>query len=94
MDITAHVDFTAVALDAGKTGARPVMFRNQGAWLTEIARDWLLGQDGHPQPDLMRQFRTLTHPAQLGARFQVIELSWDPQRPIADAISLAHRLAL
>jgi SAM-dependent MidA family methyltransferase len=94
MDITAHVDFTAVATDAGKTGARPVRFRNQGAWLTEIARDWLLGQDGQPQPELMRQFRTLTHPAQLGGQFHVIELTWDPSRTIADATQLAHRLAL
>ncbi|MCU0749338.1 MAG: SAM-dependent methyltransferase, partial [Akkermansiaceae bacterium] len=53
MDITAHVDFTAVAMDAAKTGARPVLFRNQGAWLTELAREWLIGQEGEPQPDLM-----------------------------------------
>jgi SAM-dependent MidA family methyltransferase len=94
MDITAHVDFTAVAMDAAKTGARAMVFRNQGAWLTEVAREWLIGQEGDPQPDLMREFRTLTHPAQLGGRFHAIEMTWDAWRPIPDEAGLAHRLAL
>jgi SAM-dependent MidA family methyltransferase len=94
MDITAHVDFTAVAMAAAKNGARAMVFRNQGAWLTEVAREWLIGQEGQPQPDLMREFRTLTHPAQLGGRFHAIELTWDARRPIPDEAGLGHRLAL
>jgi SAM-dependent MidA family methyltransferase len=80
-DITAHVDFTAVAEAAISLGGRPVVFRNQGSWLTENSRDWLLGQEGAPQPALMRQFQTLVHPAHLGGSFQILELSWNPATP-------------
>lgn len=80
-DITAHVDFTAVAEAAQRLGGRPVAFRSQGSWLTGNAGDWLLGQEGSPDARLMRQFQTLVHPAHLGGSFQVIELSWDPGHP-------------
>lgn len=75
-DITAHVDFTAVAETAALLGGRAIRFQNQGAWLTEIAREWLLGQEGNPDPGALRQFQTLTHPAHLGRSFHVLELSW------------------
>lgn len=80
-DITAHVDFTAVAEAAISLGGRPVVFRSQGSWLTETARDWLLAQEGAPQATLMRQFQTLVHPAHLGGSFQILELSWNPLQP-------------
>jgi SAM-dependent MidA family methyltransferase len=73
-DITAHVDFTAVAEAARVLGWQARPLRSQGAWLTEIAREWLLAMEGRPQPALLRQFQALTHPAQLGARFQMLEL--------------------
>ena len=73
-DITAHVDFTAVAEAARALGWQAKPLRSQGAWLTETAREWLLAMEGRPQLALLRQFQTLTHPAQLGARFQVLEL--------------------
>ncbi|RYD25130.1 MAG: hypothetical protein EOP87_24960, partial [Verrucomicrobiaceae bacterium] len=60
MDITAHVDFTAVAEAAASLGCVPLVFRNQGAWLTENGRDWLLSMEGTPDPEAFRQFRTLT----------------------------------
>jgi len=91
-DITAHVDFTAVAEAAAGLGGRATEFRNQGAWLTEIAREWLLEQDGTPQPSLLRQFQTLTHPGQLGGSFHVIELSWKQPADIPNPTHLAHRL--
>lgn len=75
-DITAHVDFTAVREAGLALGARNAVLRSQGAWLTELAREWLLEMEGRPQPALLRQFQTLTHPAQLGARFQILELYW------------------
>jgi SAM-dependent MidA family methyltransferase len=75
-DITAHVDFTTVAGAAQALGGRQTVFRNQGSWLTEIARDWLLEMEGNPQPAVLRQFQTLIHPAHLGARFHALELSW------------------
>lgn len=90
VDITAHVDFTAVAEAAISLGGRPVVFRNQGSWLTENSRDWLLAQEGAPQPALMRQFQTLVHPAHLGGSFQVLELSWNPATPAEPG--LHHRL--
>ena len=75
-DITAHVDFTAVAEAAIALGGQPTEFRNQGAWLTETARPWLLDQEGGPQQAALRQFQTLTHPAHLGGCFHILELSW------------------
>lgn len=93
MDITAHVDFTAVAEAAQGLGCRPILFQNQGTWLTTTARDWLLAMEGTPDPSALRQFQTLVHPGHLGRNFHVIELSWhQPGRtlPAADF----HRLAL
>lgn len=75
-DITAHVDFTAVAEAARTLGGCPAVFRDQGAWLTENARDWLLEMEGAPQPAAIRQFQTLTHSAHMGGRFHFMELSW------------------
>ena len=75
LDITAHVDFTAVEEAAQALGWQKTIFRNQGAWLTEIARDWLLEMEGQPRPAELRQFQTLTHPAQLGGSFHVLEIS-------------------
>jgi SAM-dependent MidA family methyltransferase len=74
LDITAHVDFTAVAEAAEALGWQQSALRSQGAWLTETARDWLLEMEGKPQAAALRQFKTLTHPAQLGRAFQALEL--------------------
>lgn len=93
IDITAHVDFTAVAEAALVLGAVPTVFRSQGAWLTEIGRDWLLSQEGSPDAALLRQFQTLTHPAHLGASFHVLELTWNQPGRIP-APDVLHRLAL
>lgn len=75
-DITAHVDFTAVAEAAATLGGHPSPLRSQGTWLTATARDWLLAQEGNPDAALLRQFQTLTHPAHLGRAFHVLEISW------------------
>ncbi len=91
-DITAHVDFTAVAEAAASLGGHATEFRNQGAWLTETAREWLLELDGNPQPALLRQFQTLIHPAHLGGSFQILELSWSRGASPQDPAALAHRL--
>ncbi len=93
IDITAHVDFTAVAEAAITLGCQPHVFRNQGAWLTEIGRDWLLAQEGNPDFSALRQFQTLTHPAHLGGGFHILELSWN--RPtVGLSTADCHRLAL
>ncbi len=93
LDITAHVDFTAVAEAAIALGCQPIAFLNQGAWLTEIGREWLLSQEGQPQLDALRQFQTLTHPAHLGGSFQVLEVSWNQAGNELSARD-RHRLAL
>jgi SAM-dependent MidA family methyltransferase len=93
IDITAHVDFTAVAEAALSLGCQPGEFRNQGAWLTEIGRDWLLSLEGQPAPAALREFQTLTHPAHLGASFHVLELHWN--QPVrSPSAGNFHRLAL
>ena len=94
VDITAHVDFTAVAESAMEIGCFPRVFRNQGTWLTEVGRDWLLSLEGAPQTDLLRQFQTLTHPSHLGGSFHILELAW--KTPAVPALTAAdsHRLAL
>ena len=91
-DISAHVDFTAVAEAAASLGGRATEFRDQGAWLTEVGREWLLEQDGNPQPSSLRQFQTLVHPGHLGRSFHVLELSWNPAVEPRDPAALAHRL--
>lgn len=92
-DLTAHVDFTAVANAGIDLGCPPVRYQSQSAWLTTEARELLMELDGRPDPETVRQFQTLTHPAQLGARFQVLELSCGEDSPTLPA-SDRHRLAL
>lgn len=91
-DITAHVDFSAVARATMNLGGHAIEFHNQGAWLTEIARDWLTSREGNLSANEARQFQTLTHPAQLGGKFQVLEISWNPQATPKDAACLTRRL--
>lgn len=78
-DITAHVDFTAAADAAVALGCRINSTKTQSAWLTEAAREFLLSMEGRPDPSLLRQFQSLTHPGQLGARFHVLDFSWNPE---------------
>ncbi len=93
IDITAHVDFTAVAEAALKLGGQPCRFSSQGSWLTSHARPWLLAQEGKPDLVGLRQFQTLTHPAHLGGSFHVLEIAWNnPQVQLS--ASDFHRLAL
>lgn len=75
IDITAHVDFTAATRAAESLGCRHLVLRNQSSWLTALAREWLLAQEGQPDFAGLRQFQTLTHPGHLGTRFHILELS-------------------
>jgi SAM-dependent MidA family methyltransferase len=95
-DITAHVDFTELTRAARALGWQLTHFASQGSWLTGLAREWLLEQEraGHIDPALLRNFHTLTHPAQLGARFHAIEFAWNdpaatPPAPAAEQDRLA-----
>lgn len=93
IDITAHVDFTAVAEAALEVGCRPTSFASQGVWLTRLAQDWLLDQEGKPDVSGLRQFQTLTHPSHLGVTFHVLELAWNQGEGILSSTD-SHRLAL
>jgi SAM-dependent MidA family methyltransferase len=75
LDLTAHVDFSALAEASQNLGWQPAALCSQGTWLTRIARDWLMDMEGNPQAAALRQFQTLTHPAHLGGAFQVLELT-------------------
>ena len=88
-DITAHVDFTDLTREAETIGWHPTHFSSQGSYLTHQATEMI--QNGEMNdPKTIAQFRSLTHPAHLGASFHVIEFekSKDP------TLQVMHRLAL
>ncbi len=73
-DITAHVDFTALAKAGEEAGWTTIGFPDQQRFLMGIAHDELSGVDG-PRvglPENLRAWNTLTHPGHLGLRFQVL----------------------
>ena len=88
-DITAHVDFTDLAKAAIAIGHAPPPCNGAGSYLTQLARS-LLRSGGTDDPKTIAQFQSLTHPAHLGAKFHVIEMSRSPEIPP----QVAHRLAL
>jgi len=78
-DLTVHVDFTAAAEAAEALGMEPARFQPQEKFLIETGRDWIESLAGLSQEErapLVRQFQTLTHPAQLGGRFHALEFAW------------------
>lgn len=81
IDITAHVDFDALAEELRALGGRVLRFEPQGRFLTELARPWLLGLEGRSDDAARKEllaFQTLTHPGHLGARFHVMEAEFGP----------------
>jgi SAM-dependent MidA family methyltransferase len=74
-DLTAHVDFSAIA-DAGeRASARTIAYATQAQFLTKICA--LDSTDGGLKPEgwtpaQRRQFQTLTHPEHLGNAFRVL----------------------
>ena len=71
LDITAHVDFTALAEEARSAGFAPQALESQGAFLTKAAAGILRGMEGQVDLQFIRQFQTLTHPGHLGSRFSL-----------------------
>jgi SAM-dependent MidA family methyltransferase len=88
-DITAHVDFTDLAKRAAENGYSPILFSNQGSYLTGLAREMILGGK-ISDAKTIAQFRSLTHPAHLGASFHAIEFTRGAEIPA----EVSHRLAL
>ena len=93
-DITAHVDFTAVAEAAINLGATPAEFAGQGSWLTHLAEPWLRENEAAWTPSQIRQFQTLVHPGHLGAKFHILELAWNEAVDPEQAAQAMRRLAL
>ncbi len=89
MDITAHVDFTDLAKAAIALDYSPSAFASQGSYLTQLAKPLIL-DGGMSDAKTIAQFQTLTHPAHLGAKFHIIELTRSAKIPP----EVAHRLAL
>jgi SAM-dependent MidA family methyltransferase len=76
IDITAHVDFTALSEALVQAGGTVLRFEPQGRFLTGVAKPWLLELEGRTDEATrkdLRAFQTLTHPGHLGAKFHVIE---------------------
>jgi SAM-dependent MidA family methyltransferase len=88
-DITAHVDFTDLAKAASASGYSPTLFSNQGSYLTGLAKEMILAGE-LSDPKTIAQFRSLTHPAHLGASFHAIEFTQGGKTPP----EIRHRLAI
>jgi SAM-dependent MidA family methyltransferase len=73
-DITAHVDFTALARAGEKAGLATLGFLDQQRFLMGVAHDELSGADGPPVKiqENLRGWNTLTHPDHLGANFYAL----------------------
>jgi SAM-dependent MidA family methyltransferase len=79
IDITAHVDFTALSAALSQAGGTVLRFEPQGRFLTEVARPWLLELEGRTDEATrkdLRAFQTLTHPGHLGSKFHGIEAAF------------------
>ncbi len=82
-DITAHVDFSSLREDIRGLGGEIVRFENQSRFLTALARQILLEKEGRIDEATrrwVRNFQTLTHPGQLGAKFHVMEAHFPARR--------------
>ncbi|MCF6209203.1 MAG: SAM-dependent methyltransferase [Gammaproteobacteria bacterium] len=82
-DITAHVDFTAVAECAVDSGLNVLGYNTQGLFLlangiTELPQS----DDEHEQRRLAQQVRTLTLPGEMGELFKVMALGRDYDAPL------------
>lgn len=75
LDITAHVDFTALEEEAKEVGLLPERLESQGGFLTKAATQLLTNREGQVDGAFMRQFQTLTHPGHLGTKFSVFRAS-------------------
>jgi SAM-dependent MidA family methyltransferase len=77
-DISAHVDFTALADAALAAGFRLEGFADQHHYLVGASRD-LLAKISHPLDDLsqrsLRALQTLLHPESMGTQFHYLGLS-------------------
>jgi len=83
-DITAHVDFTALARAGEKEGLAALGLVDQQRFLMGVAHDELSGAGTYAEgiPEQLRAWNMLTHPDHLGARFQVLAQAKDAPREV------------
>lgn len=74
-DITAHVEWTALAEAALSSGAKPIGFTDQHHFLTGIVSKFF--PDAEFNLSEKRVLQTLLHPEMLGRNFQVLALGKD-----------------
>ncbi|BCN94086.1 SAM-dependent methyltransferase [Thiomicrorhabdus immobilis] len=96
-DITAHVDFTAVAEDAFDSGFKIAGFTTQahflmGSGLLEMSAD--LDADITEQIQIAQQIKTLTLPDEMGETFKAIALTKNFNQPLIgfNVRDLRHQL--
>ncbi len=90
-DITAHVDFTALAQAGEKAGLTTFGFVDQQRFLMGIAHDELSQADG-PKVKIqenLRAWNTLTHPDHLGANFFAL-IQVKNASPLLDGLRFAR----
>lgn len=83
-DITAQVDFTAVADAAAAGKLKPLAYTHQAAFLLNCGiTDFISGQEP-PQErlELSRQIQKLTLPGEMGESFKVMALSKNYEQPL------------
>jgi SAM-dependent MidA family methyltransferase len=73
-DLTAHVDFTALARAGGNEGLTALALLDQQHFLMGVAHDELSGAKTYADgiAGHLHAWNTLTHPGHLGSRFQVL----------------------
>lgn len=77
-DITAHVDFSALAHSAGTFGLDLLGYTTQGNFLLGAGITRMIESDNRSHPlDLAQQVKQLTLPTAMGERFKVLALGLD-----------------
>jgi SAM-dependent MidA family methyltransferase len=76
-DITAHVDFTALAIAGAEAGLTPVLFTDQSSFLLDAvgALEKSLVASGAPQQEMEKAalgVKTIIHPDWMGGAFKVL----------------------
>ena len=95
-DLTAHVDFTAIAEAGERAGARVAGFSTQAAFLLGCGILELLGAEGVPES--VRYLRAaanvqkLVSPAEMGELFKVMLLDRGVDCPFLAVTDMTHRL--
>jgi len=85
-DITAHIDFTAMAEAALESGLDVLGYTSQGAFLMASGLETLVARsdanDSRAHLQLTAQIKKLTHPSEMGELFKVIAFGKQFEEPL------------